>query len=215
MIAFGWDDDSENSPQMAIPAGSYAITPQRKRMVEDMRVRNFSANSQRAHLQRVRAFAKYFGRSPATLGSDDIRAWQLHLIEVQQLSRSTLVTAKRFVAIRSAEKVRFNAKDYLCCQVVESIGTRRMDSASTFHLSFGGLVHNLNGGQNDPGTAKSLESQHGPRASLDRAMVLLSKVVEIFGCRILMVVSRLSLMASSAARSAPLLSMVTVSGTPF
>ncbi|SOE74721.1 Site-specific recombinase XerD [Burkholderia sp. OK233] len=69
------------------------MTPLRKRMVEDMRVRNLSANTQRAYLQQVSAFAKYFGRSPETLGSDEIRAWQLHLIEVRQLSRSTLVTA--------------------------------------------------------------------------------------------------------------------------
>jgi hypothetical protein len=56
-----------------------------------------------------------------------------------------------------------------------------MDSASTFHLSFGYHVHNLNAGQKDPGTAKSFESQHGSRASLDRSTVLLDKVVEIFG----------------------------------
>jgi hypothetical protein len=41
-------------------------------------------------------------------------------------------------------------------------------------------VHNFNAGQKDPGTAKSFESQHGSRASLDRAMVLLDKIVEIF-----------------------------------
>jgi hypothetical protein len=56
-----------------------------------------------------------------------------------------------------------------------------MDSASTFHLSFNDHVHNLNVGQKDPGTAKSFESQHGSRTSLDRPMVLLDKVVEIFG----------------------------------
>ena len=56
-----------------------------------------------------------------------------------------------------------------------------MDSASTFHLSFGDHVHNLDAGQKDPGTAKSLESQYGACTSLDRAMVLLDKIVEIFG----------------------------------
>ena len=69
------------------------MTPLRQRMVEDMRVRNLSANTQRAHLQRVGAFAKHFGRSPATLGPEEIRAWQLHLVEVRQLARSSLVTA--------------------------------------------------------------------------------------------------------------------------
>ncbi|MGF6785763.1 hypothetical protein OKW27_000076 [Paraburkholderia sp. 35.1] len=56
-----------------------------------------------------------------------------------------------------------------------------MGSASTFHLSFGDHVHNLNAGQKDPGTAKGLEPQHGPRSSLDRPMILLDQVIEIFG----------------------------------
>ncbi|EDZ99590.1 hypothetical protein BH160DRAFT_5135 [Burkholderia sp. H160] len=56
-----------------------------------------------------------------------------------------------------------------------------MGSASTFHLSFGDHVHSLNAGQKDPGTVKSFESQHGSRALLDRAVVVLDKIVEIFG----------------------------------
>jgi hypothetical protein len=56
----------------------------------------------------------------------------------------------------------------------------RMGSASAFHLSFRDHVHNLNAGQKDPGTAKSLEPQHGPRSSLDRPMVLFDQVIEIF-----------------------------------
>jgi hypothetical protein len=34
--------------------------------------------------------------------------------------------------------------------------------------------------QKDPGAAKSLESQHGSRASFDRSMVLLDEIVEVF-----------------------------------
>jgi hypothetical protein len=61
------------------------------------------------------------------------------------------------------------------------ISVGQQDSESTFHLSFGYHVHKLNAGQKDPGTAKSFEFRHGSRASLDRSMVLLDKVVEIFG----------------------------------
>src|SRR5471032_1711407 len=75
------------------PERSSAMTPLRQRMVEDMRLRNLSANTQRAYLQQVSAFAKHFGRSPATLGPEEIRTWQLHLVEVRQLGRSSLVTA--------------------------------------------------------------------------------------------------------------------------
>jgi hypothetical protein len=55
-----------------------------------------------------------------------------------------------------------------------------MGSASALHLSFRDHVHNLNAGQKDPGTAKRFESQHGSRASLDRPMVLLDNIVEVF-----------------------------------
>jgi integrase/recombinase XerD len=54
--------------------------------------RNLSANTQRAYLQQVGTFAKHFGRSLATLGPEEIRAWQLHLVEVRQLARSSKVT---------------------------------------------------------------------------------------------------------------------------
>ncbi len=57
----------------------------------------------------------------------------------------------------------------------------RMGPASALHLFFRDHVHNLNAGQKDPGRAKSLEPQHGPRSSLDRPMVLLDQVIEIFG----------------------------------
>ena len=44
------------------------MTPLRQRMIEDMRIRNLTANTQRAYLQQVSAFAEHFGRSPKLLG---------------------------------------------------------------------------------------------------------------------------------------------------
>jgi hypothetical protein len=55
------------------------------------------------------------------------------------------------------------------------------DGLAKFHLSFRNRVHNLNAGQKNQGTARSLEPQHGPRASLDYPMVLLDHVIEKFG----------------------------------
>jgi hypothetical protein len=48
-----------------------------------------------------------------------------------------------------------------------------MDSVSTLHLPFRDYMHYFKSDQKDPGTAKSLETQHGPRASLGCPMVLL------------------------------------------
>src|ERR1700753_657300 len=69
------------------------MTPLRRRMIEDMGVRNLAPNTQRTYLQQVSNFARHFGRSPELLGQEEVRAWQVHLIEVQRRSSSTLVVA--------------------------------------------------------------------------------------------------------------------------
>ncbi|WP_434032744.1 tyrosine-type recombinase/integrase [Cupriavidus sp. a3] len=68
------------------------MTALRRRMTEDMRVRNLAANTQRIYLHYVRAFAQHFGRSSELLGPEEVHAWQLLLVESQR-SRSTLVVA--------------------------------------------------------------------------------------------------------------------------
>src|SRR3954454_20317876 len=61
-------------PQMA------AVCPLRRRMIEDMTVRNLSPATQRSYLHAVTKFSRYFGRSPDRLGLEDVRAFQVHLI---------------------------------------------------------------------------------------------------------------------------------------
>lgn len=62
------------------------MTPLRQRMLEDMRLRGFSPETQRSYISYIAAFAKYFNRSPEDLGIDSIREYQLHLIEDRKLS---------------------------------------------------------------------------------------------------------------------------------
>ena len=51
------------------------MTPLRQRMIEDMQVRNLSANTQASYLQQVSLFACHFDKSPHLLGSEDIRVY--------------------------------------------------------------------------------------------------------------------------------------------
>src|SRR5258706_5830127 len=56
------------------------ISPLRRRMIEDMTVRNLSPATQRSYVHAVAKFSRYFGGSPDRLGLDDVRAFQVHLV---------------------------------------------------------------------------------------------------------------------------------------
>ena len=55
------------------------ISPLRRRMIEDMNLRHFSANTQEAYIRAVDKLAKFLERSPATATPEDLRRFQLHL----------------------------------------------------------------------------------------------------------------------------------------
>jgi site-specific recombinase XerD len=54
-------------------------SPLRRRMIEDMTIRNLSPATQQSYLYAVSKFSVYFGRSPNRLGVEDIRAYLVHL----------------------------------------------------------------------------------------------------------------------------------------
>src|SRR5438445_4798113 len=56
-----------------------AISPLRRRMIEDMAIRKFAQKTQHDYVQRVKDFANYLKRSPDTAKSEDVRGFQLHL----------------------------------------------------------------------------------------------------------------------------------------
>lgn len=64
------------------------MTPLRQRMIEDMKLRNLSPHTVQAYVDRVAAFAKYFGKSPQSLGPEDVRAYLVFLVEEKRVSWS-------------------------------------------------------------------------------------------------------------------------------
>src|SRR5499425_2263625 len=56
-----------------------AISPLRRRMIEDMSIRKFAAKTQHDYVQRVKDFATFLGRSPGTADAEDVRRFRLHL----------------------------------------------------------------------------------------------------------------------------------------
>jgi integrase/recombinase XerD len=76
------------------------MTTLRQRMIEDMRVRNLAASTQAEYIRAVAKFAKYFGKSPALLGPEEVRTYQVHLACERKLSWSAFnlaVCAVRFL----------------------------------------------------------------------------------------------------------------------
>ena len=76
------------------------MSPLRRRMIEDMRLRNFSACTERSYVHYVADFALHYNTSPEHLGLDDIRNYQLYLTEKRQLAASsinTFVSAVQFL----------------------------------------------------------------------------------------------------------------------
>jgi site-specific recombinase XerD len=65
-----------------------SMTPLRQRMLEDMRLRNFSPHTVDAYILAVKQFARHLGRSPEQSGADDVRAYLLHLVQDQHASWS-------------------------------------------------------------------------------------------------------------------------------
>ncbi len=55
------------------------LSPLRRRMIEDMTVRNLSPATQRSYLHAVSKFSRHFGCSPDRLDLEDVRAFQVHL----------------------------------------------------------------------------------------------------------------------------------------
>src|SRR6266446_6744116 len=56
------------------------ITALRRRMIEDMKVRNLSPVTQRCYVHAVAKFAQYFKQSPDRLELTGVRAYQIHLV---------------------------------------------------------------------------------------------------------------------------------------
>jgi site-specific recombinase XerD len=56
-----------------------AVSPLRRRMIEDMTIRKFAPKTQHDYVQRVKNFAAFLGRSPDTATFEDVRRYQLHL----------------------------------------------------------------------------------------------------------------------------------------
>ena len=76
-----------------------SISPLRQRMIEDMTARDLSRQTQRGHILACKRFAAYLKRSPDTATAEDVRLFQLQLMEngLSIQNRNRTMTGVRFL----------------------------------------------------------------------------------------------------------------------
>jgi integrase/recombinase XerD len=65
------------------------MTPLRKRMIDEMELRNFSPKTVKLYVDNVARFARYFGKSPDQLGAEHVRKYLLHLVQEKKRAWGT------------------------------------------------------------------------------------------------------------------------------
>ena len=75
-----------------------SISPLRQRMIEDMTMRKLSPKTQSGYIRAVRKLAQFLGRSPDTATAEELRCFQLHLVEhgVSSITLNATITGLRF-----------------------------------------------------------------------------------------------------------------------
>ena len=84
------------------------MTPLRQRMIEDMQLRNLSAETQRAYVHYISGLAQFYQTSPEHLDLEEIREYQLYLVQQRRLSPesvNTFVSAAKFLYTVTLEAV--------------------------------------------------------------------------------------------------------------
>jgi integrase/recombinase XerD len=74
------------------------MTPLRRRMLDDMKLRNMAAGTRTIYVRAVANFSAYHGRSPDRLTLEDVRDYQLHLVArgLKASSICPIMSALRF-----------------------------------------------------------------------------------------------------------------------
>jgi len=74
------------------------VSPLRQRMIDDMRMRQLAPKTQDVYLHIVREFARFLGRSPDTATVEDLRRYQLYLVDhgTSAVSLNHAITGLKF-----------------------------------------------------------------------------------------------------------------------
>ena len=126
-----------------------AMTPLRRRMTEDMEIRNLAPRTRACYIERVAEFAAHHGQCPSKLGGEDVRAFLAHLAHERRVSTSYIVqtaAALRFLyrvtlgRPRLAEQIPFPKRTKQKLPVVLSRGEVARLLAATHSLKYRAML---------------------------------------------------------------------------
>ncbi len=83
------------------------MTDLRRQMLEELQRRNFSANTIQTYLRVVEDFARHCGRRPDGLTQQDMRQYQVHLLQDRKLAAKTVrlhIAALRFFYVKTLRR---------------------------------------------------------------------------------------------------------------
>src|SRR5918996_711051 len=102
------------STREAFAMTTRSISPLRQRMVEDMNARQLGPHSQRSHIYSCERFASFLKRSPDTATADDVRRFQLHLMESGASigNRNRIMTGVKFLLRVTLRRLDLAAEIY-------------------------------------------------------------------------------------------------------
>jgi len=91
------------------------MTSLRRRMIEDMQVRNLSPHTLNSYVQQVSLFARHFSKSAEALGPEEIRSYQVYLTNERKLAPGSILIA--IAALRFLYKVTLH-KDWILEEII-------------------------------------------------------------------------------------------------
>jgi integrase/recombinase XerD len=88
------------------------ISPLRQRMIEEMRLRKLSPKTRSAYIRAVRKLAEFLKRSPETATVEELRRFQLHLVDqgTSPITLNSTITGLKFLFEQTLDRGELTAK---------------------------------------------------------------------------------------------------------
>jgi len=89
------------------------MTPLRKRMFDELQLRNYADFTIERYLDAVQKFAEFFGKSPQRLGPEHVRTFLLHLVQERKVAPSTVQihrAALKFLYVKTLHQPWFDER---------------------------------------------------------------------------------------------------------